>query len=114
MSKQEIRQELSEFLLQNYNGSFSRMACDYIHATGMKEEEVEALLEAMRESKSMELTTKESLTHKVLTSGCRSEGVLSEFLMYTYSMKRQALGNFRRLMVTHKMKCPSWSIHAYD
>ena len=114
MSKQEIRQELSEFLLQYYDGSFSRMACDYIHATGMTEEEVEALLEAMRESKSMELTTKESLTHKVLTSGCRSEGVLSEFLMYTYSMKRQALGNFRRLMVTHKMKCPSWSIHAYD
>ena len=34
MSKQEIRQELSEFLLQNYNGSFSRMACDYIHANG--------------------------------------------------------------------------------
>ena len=80
MSKQEIRQELSEFLLQYYDGSFSRMACDYIHATGMKKEEVEALLEAMRESKSMELTTKESLTHKVLTSGCRSEGVLSEFL----------------------------------
>ena len=80
MSKQEIRQKLLEFLLQYYNGSFSRMACDYIHATGMTEEEVEALLEAMKESKSMELTTKESLTHKVLTSGCRSEGVLSEFL----------------------------------
>ena len=80
MSKQEIRQELSEFLQQYYDGSFSRMACDYIYATGMTEEEVEALLEAMRESKSMELTTKESLTHKVLTSGCRSEGVLSEFL----------------------------------
>ncbi len=56
MSKQEIRQELSEFLLQYYDGSFSRMACDYIHATGMTEEEVEALLEAMRDSKSMELT----------------------------------------------------------
>ena len=80
MNKQEIRQKLLEFLLQYYNGSFSRMACDYIHATGMTEEEVEALLEAMKESKSMELTTKESLTHKVLTSGCRSEGVLSEFL----------------------------------
>ncbi|MBQ8241260.1 MAG: hypothetical protein IJZ38_10575 [Bacteroides sp.] len=51
MSKQEIRQKLSEFLLQYYDGSFSRMACDYIHATGMTEEEVEALLEAMRESK---------------------------------------------------------------
>ena len=46
--KQELQQELSEFLLQNYNGSFSRMACDYIHATGMTEEEVEALLEAMK------------------------------------------------------------------
>ena len=32
------------------------MACDYIHATGMTEEEVEALLEAMRDRKSMELT----------------------------------------------------------
>ena len=40
--KQELQQELSEFLLQYYNGSFSRMACDYIHATGMTEEEVEA------------------------------------------------------------------------
>ena len=47
MSKQEIRQELSEFLQQYYDGSFSRMACDYIHATGMAEE-VEVLLEAMR------------------------------------------------------------------
>ena len=49
MNKQEIRQKLSEFLLQYYDGSFSRMACDYIHATGMVEEEVEALLEAMRD-----------------------------------------------------------------
>ena len=47
--KQELQQELSEFLLQYYNGSFSRMACDYIHATGMTEEEVEALLEAMKD-----------------------------------------------------------------
>ena len=47
--KQELQQELSEFLLQYYNGSFYRMACDYIHATGMVEEEVEALLEAMRD-----------------------------------------------------------------
>ena len=54
--KQELQQELSEFLLQYYDGSFSRMACDYIHATGMTEEEVEALLEAMKKSKSMELT----------------------------------------------------------
>ena len=49
MNKQEIRQKLLEFLLQYYDGSFSRMACDYIHATGMTEEEVEALLEAMKD-----------------------------------------------------------------
>ena len=55
MSKQEIRQELSEFLQQYYDGSFSRMACDYIHATGMTEEEVEALLEAMKKAVNYEL-----------------------------------------------------------
>jgi len=59
MDSQNLKQELSEFLQQYYDGSFSRMACDYIHATEMTEEEVEALLEAMRDSKSMELTTKE-------------------------------------------------------
>ena len=47
--KQELQQELSEFLLQYYDGSFSRMACDYIHATGMTEDEVKALLEAMKD-----------------------------------------------------------------
>ena len=80
MNNKTLKKQLDEFLQIHYTGSFSRMACDYIHATGMTEEEVEALLEAMRDSKSMELTTKESLTHNVLTSGCRSEGVLSEFL----------------------------------
>ena len=59
MNYETIKGLLYEFLQTHYNGSFSRMACDYIHATGMTEEEVEALLEAMRESKSMELTTKE-------------------------------------------------------
>ena len=49
MSKQEIRQKLSEFLQQYYDGSFSRMACDYIHATGMTEEEVKDLLETMKD-----------------------------------------------------------------
>ena len=53
--KQELQQELSEFLLQYYDGSFSRMACDYIHATGMTEEEVEALLEAMKKTVNYEL-----------------------------------------------------------
>ena len=79
-NKTQIKKELSELLDQYYDSSFARMVSEYIRATGMTEEEVEALLEAMRDSKSMELTTKESLTHKVLTSGCRSEGVLSEFL----------------------------------
>ena len=46
--KQEIQKELNELIAAYYDGSFSRMACDYIHATGMTEEEVEALLEAMR------------------------------------------------------------------
>ena len=53
--KQELQQELSEFLLQYYDGSFSRMACDYIHAAGMTEEEVEALLEAMKKAVNYEL-----------------------------------------------------------
>ena len=55
-NKTQIKKELSELLAQYYDGSFSRMACDYIHATGMTKEEVEALLEAMKKSKSMELT----------------------------------------------------------
>ena len=59
MNYETIKGLLDEFLQTHYNGSFSRMACDYIHATGMTEEEVEVLLEAMKDSKSMELTTKE-------------------------------------------------------
>ena len=47
--KQEIQKELNELIAAYYDGSFSRMACDYIHATGMTEEEVEALLEAMKD-----------------------------------------------------------------
>ena len=46
--KQEIQKELNELIAAYYDGSFSRMACDYIHATGMTEEEVPALLEAMK------------------------------------------------------------------
>ena len=56
MNNETLKKQLDEFLQIHYNGSFSRMACDYIHATGMTEEEVEALLEAMKDSKSMELT----------------------------------------------------------
>ena len=56
MNNETLKKQLDEFLQIHYNGSFSRMACDYIHATGMTEKEVEALLEAMKDSKSMELT----------------------------------------------------------
>ena len=48
-SKQELQQELSEFLQQYYNGSFPQMVCDYINATGMTQEEVEKLLNAMKD-----------------------------------------------------------------
>ena len=48
MNNETIKGLLDEFLQIHYNGSFSRMACDYIHATGMTEEEMEALLEAMK------------------------------------------------------------------
>ena len=49
MNNETIKGLLDEFLQIHYNGSFSRMACDYIHSTGMTEEEVEALLEAMKD-----------------------------------------------------------------
>jgi len=47
---------IGNFISTNYyNSSFSLMACDYIHATGMTEEEVEALLEAMKKAVNYEL-----------------------------------------------------------
>ena len=49
MNSESRKEQLEEFLQTHYDGSFSRMACDYIHATGMTEEEVEALLEAMKD-----------------------------------------------------------------
>jgi predicted transcriptional regulator len=48
--KQSIQVELSELLNQYYDGSFSRMVSEYIHATGMTEAEVDALLEEMKHS----------------------------------------------------------------
>ena len=41
--------ELTELLEEYYNGSFPQMACEYIRSTGMMQEEVEELLEAMRD-----------------------------------------------------------------
>ena len=47
--KQELQQELSEFLLQYYDGSFSRIVCDYIRSSGMTPQEVEELLETIKQ-----------------------------------------------------------------
>lgn len=49
MNNKILKKQLDEFLQTHYNGSFSRMACDYIHTTGMTKEEVEDLLEAMKD-----------------------------------------------------------------
>ena len=49
MNNETLKEQLDEFLQIHYNGSFSRMVCDYIHATKMTKEEVEALLEAMED-----------------------------------------------------------------
>ena len=49
MNNEFLKELLDKFLQTYYEGSFSRMACDYIHATGMTKEEVEALLEAMKD-----------------------------------------------------------------
>ena len=47
--KEMIKKELTELLNEYYNGSFPQMACEYIRSTGMMQEEVEELLEAMRD-----------------------------------------------------------------
>ena len=44
-----IQEELSELLNKYYDGSFARMVSEYIHATGMTEEEQEALWKTMKE-----------------------------------------------------------------
>lgn len=46
--KDKIKEQLFELLNEYYNGSFSQMACDYIRTTGVTQEEVEELLEAMK------------------------------------------------------------------
>ena len=48
--KETIKQELSEILAKYYDGSFARMDGEYIHATGLTEAEVDALLEEMKHS----------------------------------------------------------------
>ena len=46
--KEMIKKELTELLNEYYNDSFPQMACEYIRATKMTQEEVEELLEAMK------------------------------------------------------------------
>ena len=48
--KEPIKQELSEILIKNYDGSFARMVSEYIRATGLTEAEVDALWEEMKHS----------------------------------------------------------------
>ena len=43
-----INQELSEILAKYYDGSFARLIREYIHISGISEEEKEALVEAVR------------------------------------------------------------------
>ena len=53
MNQQEnksLRELLDKFLEVHYSGSFIQMVCAYIHATGMTEAEVDALLEEMKHS----------------------------------------------------------------
>lgn len=40
---------MDELIVKYYDGSFSLMACDYIHAMGMTPQEVEELVEAIRQ-----------------------------------------------------------------
>ena len=44
----KIREDFTELLDTYYNGSFSKMMCDYIRSTGMTLQEVEELLKAMK------------------------------------------------------------------
>ena len=48
--KSQIKEELSELLAKDYDGSFARMVSEYIRATGLTEAEVDALLEDMKHS----------------------------------------------------------------
>ena len=47
-NNEPINQELSEILTKYYDGSFARLIREYIHISGISEEEREALVEAVR------------------------------------------------------------------
>ena len=46
-----IKVELAELLEKYYNGSFAQMVCDYIRIIGMMEQEVENMLQQVRNEK---------------------------------------------------------------
>ena len=48
--KEPAKQELSEILTKYYDGSFARLVQEYIRASGITEEEKEALVEAMKQT----------------------------------------------------------------
>ena len=46
--KEPIKQELSEILAKYYDGSFARLVQEYIRASGITEEERDALVEVVK------------------------------------------------------------------
>lgn len=50
-NREMIKVELAELLEKYYNGSFAQMVCDYIRFTGMTEQEVENMLQQVRNEK---------------------------------------------------------------
>ena len=53
--KETINQELSEILAKYYDGSFARLVQEYIHISGISEEEREALVEVVRNYQSSKI-----------------------------------------------------------
>ena len=50
-SKDTIKEELTQLLENYYNGSFAQLVCNYIRSTGMTRQEVERVLEEIRNVK---------------------------------------------------------------
>ena len=51
VSKEIIKEELTELLEKYYDGSFAQLVCDYIRSMGITPQEVERMLEEMRKMK---------------------------------------------------------------
>ena len=48
VSVKNVRQQLADLLNRYYNDSFAQMVCDYIQTTGMRKQEVENLLDEIK------------------------------------------------------------------